>query len=158
MVGQELGARVVLTGRILQRGDTLVVGAELTDVAQQSQLWGERFTRKLADIFSIEEEIAGKISDSLRGRLRGDDRKRLARRSTEDSEAYRLYLRGRHAHYRRTPASLQQGLRYFTQAIERDPDYALALGTVRLICAAGLIGAISWPDTAQSSAKRLSGR
>jgi TolB-like protein/tetratricopeptide (TPR) repeat protein len=149
VVGQELAARVVLTGRILQRGDTLVVAAELTDVARQSQLWGERFKRKLADIFSIEEDIAGKISESLRGRLTGDDRKRLARRSTEDSEAYRLYLRGRHAHYRRTPTSLQEGLRYFAQAIERDPDYALAYsGLCDSYVLLGWIGAISWPDAA----------
>ena len=60
VAGREVGARVVLTGRILQRGDTLVVGAELIDVARQSQLWGERFTRQLADIFSIEEELASK--------------------------------------------------------------------------------------------------
>ena len=126
VAGREVGARVVLTGRILQRGDTLVVGAELIDVARQSQLWGERFTRPLADIFSIEEELASKISESLRGRLTRDDRQRLTRRSTEDSEAYRLYLRGRHAYNRRTPASLQQSLRHFAQAIERDPDYALA--------------------------------
>ena len=106
--GREVGARVVLTGRILQRGDTLVVGAELIDVARESQLWGERFTRNPADIFSIEEELASKISESLRGTLTRDDRQRLTRRSTKDSEAYRFYLRGRHAYNRRTPASLQQ--------------------------------------------------
>jgi serine/threonine-protein kinase len=124
--GRELGARVVLAGRILQRGDTLVVGAELIDVARESQLWGERFTRKLADIFSIEEDLASKISESLRGTLTRDDKRRLLRRATEDSEAYRLYLRGRHAFNQRTPASLQQGMRYFAQAIERDAEYALA--------------------------------
>jgi len=126
VAGREIGAQVVLTGRILQRGDRLVVGAELIDVAQQAQLWGERFTRKLADIFAIEEELASRISESLRGRLTRDDRQRLTRRSTEDSEAYRLYLRGRHAFNRRTPASLQHSLRHFAQAIERDPEYALA--------------------------------
>jgi len=147
VVGQELGTRVVLAGRILQRGDTLVVGAELVDVARQSQLWGERFTRKLADIFSIEEDIASKISESLRGRLTGDDRRRLARRSTEDSEAYRLYLRGRHAFNRRTPASMQQGSRYFAQAIERDPGYALAYsGLCDSYAVLGWIGASAWPE------------
>lgn len=149
-VGQELGTRVVLTGRILQRGDTLVVGAELIDVARQSQLWGERFTRKLADVFSIEEELAGKISESLRGTLTRDDRRRLTQRSTEDSEAYRLYLRGRHAFFRRTPDSLLQGLRYFEQAIERDPDYALAYSGISdsyaLLCfIGGLRPRDTWP-------------
>jgi len=158
LIGREIGARVVLTGRILLRGDTLVVGAELIDVARQSQLWGERFTRKLADIFSIEEEIAGKISESLRGTLTRDDRERLARRSTEDSEAYRLYLRGRHAFYRRTPASLQQGLRYFAQAIERDPDYALAYsGLCDSYALLGWIGATGWPD-ASPKFRKAAGR
>ena len=125
-VGRELGARVVLTGRILQRGDMLVVGAELVDVTRQSQLWGERFTRRLDDIFAIEEELAGKISGSLRGTLTRDDQQRLSQRSTDDSEAYRLNLRGRHAFFLRTPDSLKQALRYFEQAIARDPNYALA--------------------------------
>jgi len=124
--GRDLGVRAVLSGRVILRGETLVVSAELIDVTQQSQLWGERFNRKFADIFAIEEEIAGKISESLRGKLSGEEKKRLARRSTDDSEAYQLYLKGRHAFYKRTVGSLQQGLRYFQQAIERDPDYALA--------------------------------
>jgi len=130
VVGRELGARVVLTGRILQHGDRLVVGAELIDVIRQSQLWGERFTRRLDDIFAIEEELADKISESLRGTLTRDDKERLAQRSTEDTEAYRLYLRGRHAFVRRTPDSLEQALRYFEQAIERDANYALAYSGV----------------------------
>jgi TolB-like protein len=125
-IGHELKVRVVLTGRVVQRGETLVVGAELIDVAEGSQLWGERYNRKLSDIFELEEEIARKISESLRLKLTGEDQKRLAKRFTEDSEAYQLYLKGRHYWIKRTPDNLKKGAEYFQQAIEKDPGYALA--------------------------------
>ena len=72
--GRELNVRVVLTGRVIQRGETLVVGTELLDVQAGSQLWGERYNRKIADIFALEEEIARKISESLRMKLTGKRR------------------------------------------------------------------------------------
>ncbi|MBI3697620.1 MAG: protein kinase [Acidobacteria bacterium] len=129
-VGRELNARMVLTGRVILRGETLVVGMELVDVAQGSQLWGERYNRKLADIFAVEEEIARKISESLRMRLSGEEKKRLAKRFTENTEAYQLYLKGRHYWVKRTPDSMKKGIEYFQQAIEKDPGYALAYAGV----------------------------
>ena len=124
--GRDLNVRVVLTGRVIQRGETLVVGTELLDVQAGSQLWGERYNRKLSDIFALEEEIARKISDSLRMKLSGEEKSRLAKRSTENSEAYQLYLRGRHHWAKRTPDRVRKGIEYFQQAIEKDPSYALA--------------------------------
>ncbi len=124
--GLELGVRAVLTGRVIQRGETLVVGTELLDVQAGSQLWGERYNRKLADIFALEEEIARKISESLRVKLTGDEKSRLAKRSTENTEAYQLYLRGRHHWVKRTPDQLKLAVTYFQQAIDKDPGYALA--------------------------------
>src|SRR6185436_6820307 len=124
--GRELNTRVVLTGRVVQRGDTLVVSTELVDVAEGVQLWGERYNRKVSDIFELEEEIARKISESLRVTLTGEDQKRLAKRHTENSEAYQLYLKGRHHWVRRTREHLLKGADYFQQAIDKDPGYALA--------------------------------
>src|SRR5579864_9335344 len=124
--GRELNTRVVLTGRVMQRGETLVVSTELVDVAEGSQLWGERYSRKLADIFELEEEIARKISQSLRMKLTGDEHKRLGKRYTENSEAYQLYLRGRHYWIKRTIDGMKKGAEYFQQAIDIDPGYALA--------------------------------
>ena len=124
--GRDLNVRVVLTGRVIQRGETLVVGTELLDVQAGSQLWGERYNRKLSDIFALEEEIARKISDSLRMKLSGEEKSRLSKRSTENSEAYQLYLRGRHHWAKRTPDRVRKGIEYFQQAIEKDPSYALA--------------------------------
>jgi len=125
-IGRELHVRVVLTGRVIQRGDTLVVSTELIDVAEGVQLWGERYNRKVSDIFELEEEIARKISESLRVTLTGEDQKRLAKRHTENSEAYQLYLKGRHHWVRRTREHLLKGAEYFQQAIDKDPGYALA--------------------------------
>jgi len=124
--GRELNVRVVLTGRVIQRGETLVVGTELLDVQAGSQLRGERYNRKLSDIFALEEEIARKISDSLRMKLSGEEKSRLAKRSTDNSEAYQLYLRGRLYWTRRSPEDVQKGAGYFQKAIEKDPAYALA--------------------------------
>ena len=103
-----------------------MVGTELLDVQAGSQLWGERYNRKMSDIFALEEEIARKISESLRMKLSGEEKSRLAKRSTDNSEAYQLYLRGRHHWAKRTPDRLRKGIEYFQQAIEKDPSYALA--------------------------------
>ena len=124
--GRELNVRVVLTGRVMQRGEMLVVSAELVDVAEGSQLWGERFNRKVADIFDLEEEIARRISESLRMKLTGEEQRRLGKRYTENSEAYQLYLRGRHHWIKRTVEGMKKGAKYFQQAIDLDPGYALA--------------------------------
>ncbi|HYM13019.1 MAG TPA: protein kinase [Bryobacterales bacterium] len=124
--GRELNVRVVLTGRVIQRGEALVVGTELVDVVEGAQLWGERYNRKLADIFALEEEIARKISESLRMKLSGEEKERLAKRFTENSEAYQLYLKGRYYWTKRTPDGMKKGVGYFQQAIEKDPGYALA--------------------------------
>lgn len=125
-VGRELDVRLVLTGRVIQRGDTLVVGTELVDVAAGAQLWGERYSRKLSDIFELEEEIARKISESLRMKLTVEEKSSLVKRFTENTDAYQLYLRGRHHWIRRTPDHLKKGVESFQRTIAEDPAYALA--------------------------------
>lgn len=125
-VGRDLDVRAVLSGRVLQLGDDLIIGAELVKVSDGSQLWGEQYKRKLSDIFEVQEEIASEISGKLRLRLTGEQKKRLTRRHTESTEAYQAYLRGRYYWNRRTEEGLKKGIEYFQQAIEKDPGYALA--------------------------------
>jgi TolB-like protein len=125
-IGHELKVGFVLTGRVTQRDRTLVVSSELLDVTAGAQLWGERYNQKLADLFEIEQEIAKRISESLRVKLSGKEAERLSKRFTENSEAYQLYLRGRHWWSRRTPDTLKKGQQYFQQAIVKDAGYALA--------------------------------
>jgi TolB-like protein/Flp pilus assembly protein TadD len=126
-VGRQLKVRALLMGKVLQRGDTLSVQTELVDVKREAQLWGERFVRRVSDIFAVEDEIAQQITEKLRLKITGEDRERLARRYTDDTEAYQLYLRGRyHWNSKRTGEGLKKSVEYFEQAIARDAGYALA--------------------------------
>ncbi|HXJ38775.1 MAG TPA: winged helix-turn-helix domain-containing protein, partial [Bryobacteraceae bacterium] len=119
-VGRKLNVDAVLLGRVLQRGDTLLVVAELVDVKNGWQLWGEQYNRKMVDIFAVEEGIAREISEKLRLRLTGEDRNRLAKRHTQSSEAYQDYLRGRYHWNRLSEEGLKKGIEYFERAIQRD--------------------------------------
>ena len=125
-IGRELGVRAVLTGRVLHFGERLVVNAELIDVANESQLWGEQYNRKPADIFEVQEEISREISQKLLSKLSGEEHKRLTKRHTHDTEAYRYYLKGRFYWNKRTEENFRRGIENFRQAIELDPNYALA--------------------------------
>lgn len=125
-VGRELNVRAVLTGKLLQRDDSLLIRTELVDVANGWHLWGEQYKRKVKDIFGVQEEIAKEICENLRLRLTRDEKKRLKRRDTENTEAYQLYLRGRYCWGRRTAEGFNKGIEYFQQAIEKDPNYGLA--------------------------------
>lgn len=124
--GKTLGVRAVLAGRVMQRGDNLVISVELVDVSNNSHLWGEQYNRKLADVLSVQDEISREISNALSLKLGGEEERRLAKRSTEDTEAYQLYLKGRYHWNKRTLEDLNKALSYFRQAIEKDPNYALA--------------------------------
>src|SRR5262249_28114236 len=123
-VGCNLDVRAVLSGRVLQFGDGLIIGAELVKVADGSQLWGEQYKRKLSDIFSVQEEIAREISTKLLPKLTTKQKKKLTRRHTDSPEAYRLYLKGRYFWNKRTPEGFKKGIEYFQQAVGTDPGYA----------------------------------
>lgn len=125
-IGRELNVRAVFTGRVLQHGDSLVIKAELIDIEQESQLWGEQYRRKLTDILELEEEISREISGKLRLRLSGEEKKRLVKRYTENTQAYHLYLKGRYYTNKRTEEWIKKGIEYFQQATDTDPNYALA--------------------------------
>ena len=125
-VGRDLNVRAVLTGRVMQSGGALRIGAEMVDVATGSQLWGAQYDRKPGDIFVIQDEISNEISGKLRLQLSRAQKKRLTRRHTEDPEAYRVYLKGRHHWNRWTEEGFYKAIEYFQQAIDKDPAYALA--------------------------------
>src|SRR5712692_7221079 len=95
-IGRELNVRAVLTGRVVQRGDSLNIQTELVDVAADSQLWGHQYNRKFSEIIPVQEEIAKEVSEKLRLRPTGEEQKRLTKRYTESPEAHQLYLKGRY--------------------------------------------------------------
>jgi len=125
-VGDELGVRAVLTGRLLQRGDSLMVSVELLDVRDNKQIWGEQYNRKVADALAVQQEISREISERLRTKLSGEEQRQLTRRDTSNPEAYAFYLKGRYYALKRTLPETQKAISYFQQAIAVDPSYALA--------------------------------
>lgn len=124
--GRNLNVGAVLTGRLVKRDDRFVIRTELIKVADGSQLWGAEYNSSLADIFSVQDEVSKKISQSLRLRLSGEDEEKLARRYTKDAEAYELYLKGRYYWNRRNEEGFRKGIEYFKRAEEKDPTFALA--------------------------------
>ncbi len=125
-VSRELNARAILTGRVLERGDTLSVSAELMDAQNDRHIWGEQYNEKISDLLSIQQNISQEIVANLRSHLAGEEEKRVSKHYTDNSEAYQLYLKGRYNTEQFTQESVNKGIDYFQQAIAKDPNYALA--------------------------------
>jgi serine/threonine protein kinase len=124
--GHALKVQAVLAGRVIQRGNDLSIDAELVNVENNSHIWGATYNRKLTDLLAIQQEITKDISDQLRRKLSGEDERQLAKRLTTNPEAYQLYLKGRYFSEKLTKDGVDKGIQYFHQAIDLDPNYALA--------------------------------
>ncbi len=125
-VGDELGVQTVLTGDVRQRGDNLTVNVELDDIRNGRQLWGEQYNRKVADLLTVQSDIAREVSQRLRSQLSAEDQQKLTKGSTDNPEAYRLYLKGKYYTNKLTKEGFDTGIDYFNQSIAVDPNYALA--------------------------------
>ena len=125
-VGLALSARTILTGRVLQQGDVLNIQAELVDTHTESQLWGEQFRQSTHNLLTVQQEIAWQISEALRLKLTGEQKKKLRRRSTVNPEAYQEYLRGRYHWNNFSTDSLRRAREHFERAVSLDPTYAPA--------------------------------
>ena len=125
-VGAELGIDALVLGRITQRGNELTVSAELVRTADSAQVWGEQYTRPMADLLEVQEDIANEVAGALRLELSGEQEQTLASGATVDSEAYQEYFRGRHHWARRTVDGLRRSIDHFNAAIAIDPAYAAA--------------------------------
>jgi len=123
---RELNVGAIVTGRVTQRGDSLLVSAELTDVRTNRNLWSDQYDRKLSDALSVQREIAAEISSRLRENLTGEQKERLNNGGTTNPEAYQAFLKGRFYWDKRSPETLGKAKEYFQQAVEKDPNYALA--------------------------------
>lgn len=125
--GRELGVDSVLDGNIQRWGDKIRVNARLVKVADGTMLWTGTFDEKFTDIFVVQDAISRKVAAALVLRLSGDEQARLEKRSTANPQAYEFYLRGRYHFFKITPPEVRKAIGYYQQAIEADPNYALAL-------------------------------
>jgi serine/threonine-protein kinase len=126
-IGEELGVCAVLTGKVLQIEESLIVNTELINVSKKAQIWGERYRHRMKDIFVLQEEIAEDISDTLRLKVTGEHQGKLVKNYTENIEAYHYYLKGRYfVTTKRTEEWIKKGIGFFQKAIELDPNYAIA--------------------------------
>ena len=125
-VARELGVHTILTGRMLQLGDNLSISAEFVDAEHDRVMWSKQYQWRLADVPNIQTQITEDITENLKMNLSGAEKSRMAQRPTENGEAYQLYLRGRFYWNKRTAEGVNKATGYFQQAIDRDPNYALA--------------------------------
>jgi TolB-like protein len=124
--GRSLGVSVLVSGRVMAQGDALEISAELTDIRDNTEIWGHRYEGKKADIVLLQQRMAGDIAGELRSTLSTADRDQVTHQGTQDAEAYSLYLKGRYEFNNRTLARLDAAVNYFNRAIAKDPEYALA--------------------------------
>jgi eukaryotic-like serine/threonine-protein kinase len=125
-VGAALNVRTVLTGRLTPRGENLTVVAELVDTRTSAVLWSQEFVTSTADLQMLQRNIANRITQQLQLRLTGNAQQRLASRDTENPEAYKLYLKGRHLWNQRTGDAIEKSIESFQRAVLLDPNYARA--------------------------------
>ncbi len=125
-VGKELNVQAILNGRVIQRGQDLILNVELIDVETENALWTENYTRKMSNLVSLQNEIARDLSQKLKTKLSGTDEQKLAKNYTENAEAYRLYLLGKSYWNKRGPKNIEIAIGYYQQAINLDANFALA--------------------------------
>ncbi|MDX1583617.1 MAG: protein kinase [Thermoanaerobaculia bacterium] len=134
-VGQQLGAAYVVTGSIRRSGMRLRINAQLVDTATDYQLWSDRYDREMKDVFELQDEIANKIAEALRVTLTPQEQQAIAKKPTEDPQAYDQYLRGKSYARRLTMQDLEFALQMFENAVALDPQFALAHAAIANVCA-----------------------
>lgn len=125
-IGKELNVQAILNGRVVQRGQDLILYVELVEAATENVLWKQTYNKTMTNLVALQNDIARDVADRLRVKLSGADEQRLAKHYTDNPEAYQLYLKGRFYWNQRTGEALKKSIEYFNQAIEKDSSYALA--------------------------------
>src|ERR1700716_2783553 len=125
-VGNDLGVSALVSGRVVPRGGGIEVSAELTDVRDNTEIWGQHYSGKSAEIISLQQQIAGDIAETLRAKLSTSEKQQVIKQGTQNPEAYELYLKGRYYWNKQSSADFTTAISYFNQAISKDPGYALA--------------------------------
>jgi tetratricopeptide (TPR) repeat protein len=125
-MGRQLGVETLLEGSVRRAGNRLRVTTQLINVADGCHLWSERFDREMEDVFAIQDEISLAVTDALKLRLLGEEKKKVVKRHTESFKAYRAYLKGRYHWFIRSSSDIEKAIEYLKEAVAIDPEYALA--------------------------------
>ncbi|HZE73415.1 MAG TPA: winged helix-turn-helix domain-containing protein [Pyrinomonadaceae bacterium] len=125
-VARSLGVEAIMTGRVLQRGENLLISAELVDARDGTQVWGEQYNRKASDLLLVQADISREIAETLRLRLTASERQQLAKRETVNPQAYEILLKGRFSRSKGGTENRKKAIEFFNQAIAADPAYAVA--------------------------------
>ena len=157
-IGRDLKVNAVVVGRLSQHGDIVNVEAEMVDVSNGTQVWGEQYRRKASEIATVQDDIASDISGQLRLKLTREERKKVSEHGTEDSEAYQNYVKARYDLEKRTRESLNQAVDEFNTAVRRDPNYAQAYAGLAFAYMLLLDRAILPPAEAAAKARKASQR
>ncbi len=125
-IAKELNVQAIVNGHVTQRDNDLSLYIELVDVLTDKVVWSQTYDRQLSNLPSLQSEIARDVAKNLKARISGADEQRLSKRQTDNAEAYQLYLKGEYAQNKHSRESLQSAIQFFNQALEKDPNYALA--------------------------------
>ncbi len=125
-IGNDLDVSALVSGRVTPQGDNVEVSAELTDVRDNTEIWGQHYSGQSTDIISLQQRIAGDLAEKLRPKLNSSERQQVTKQGTQDPEAYELYLKGRYYWNKRTTTDSETAISYLNRAIAKDPSYALA--------------------------------
>ena len=159
-IARELKVNKLLLGWVSRRSDDVSIGVELVEGSDNSQIWGEQYTRKFTDVVQIQEEIVKDISTKLKLKLTRKEKKHLSKQHKTGNEAYQLFLKGRYHWNKRDPDSFKQSISFYNQAIEKDPTYALAYsGLSDSYALIGIYGYLPakdvWPKAKAAALKAL---
>ena len=154
-IGRMLDVETLLEGSIRKAGDRLRITAQLIKVADGSHIWSERYDREIKDVFAIQDEISLAIADNLKVKLLGETKAMISKRHSENLEAYNLYLRGIYCYQMMTAEGFKNASEYFEQALQKDPDYALAYFGLALVCGASTFWGNVPPDEGYPKANEL---
>ncbi len=139
-IGRELNVQAILTGRVIQHGDDLMLYLSLVDAATENNIWSRQYSRKMTNLVVLQSDIARDVANGLGAKLSGEDEQRVAKNYTKNQEAYQFYLKGRYHVLTTRQSGAEIGISYYRQAIEIDPNYALAYAGIAEACVGRAFG------------------
>ena len=129
-IGHELSAGTILEGSVRRSGNRVRITVQMIDATRDKHLWAESYDRELQDVFAIQSDIAGRVTDALRVELLADERRLIGKAPTDSVEAYNLYLKGVYHFNKGSPSDIEKAIQYFELACDQDPNFALAYAKV----------------------------